>query len=89
MEENGFSLEMTRSRRYLAQTITDTDYVDDIALLTNTTAQAESVLHSLERASDGIGLRENADKTEYMCLNQRGDIFTLKLKIVEHFHKCL
>ena len=57
MKENGFKLTKERRRRYPAQTITD--YVDDIALLANTPAQAESLLHSLERATGGI-----ADKTE-------------------------
>ena len=48
------------------QTITDTDYADDIAHLANTPTQAESLLHSLEKAAGGINLRVNADKTEYM-----------------------
>ena len=52
------------------------DYADDTALLTNTPAQAESLLHSVERVGGGIGLHVNADKTEYMCFNQRGDIST-------------
>ena len=33
MKDNGFKLTKERSRRYPIQTITDTDYVDDIALL--------------------------------------------------------
>ena len=41
-------------------------------------AQAKTLLHSLERAGAAIGLHVNADKTEYMCFNQRGDILTLK-----------
>ena len=43
---------------------------------------------SLERAAAGIGLHVNADKTEYMCINQTGDIFTLggcSLKFVGKF----
>ena len=51
MKENGLTLEKTRNRRYLAQTITDTDYTDDIALLANPPTQAESLLHSLEWAA--------------------------------------
>ena len=78
MKENGFTLEKTRSRRYPAQTITDVDYTDDIALLANTPAQAKSLLLSLEQAVGGIGLHVNADKTKFMCFNQRGNIFTLK-----------
>ena len=57
-----------RSRRYLAKTITDADYADDIALRANTPNQAETLLHSLERAAAGIDLHVNAYKTEYMCL---------------------
>ena len=45
-----------RSRMYPAKTITDADYADDIAILANTPAQAETLLHSLERAAAGIGL---------------------------------
>ena len=54
----------------------DADYADDIALLANTPAKAESLLHSLEWAADGIGLPVNSDKTEYMNFNKRGDIST-------------
>ena len=38
-----------RSRRYPAETMTDTDYADDLALLTNTPAQVESIQHSLSK----------------------------------------
>ena len=77
-----------KSRRSSAHTITDVDYIDDISLLANTPAQAESLLHSLERAAGGIGLHVNADKTEFICFNQRGGISTLKralLKLVDKF----
>ena len=67
IRENGFELTKKRSRRYLAKTITNADYADDIALLANTPNQAETLLHSLERAATGIGLHVNAHKTGYMC----------------------
>ena len=57
-------------------------------LLANAPAQAETLLHSLERAAAGIGLHVNAHKTEYMCFNQRGNISTLNsssLKLVNKF----
>ena len=88
IRENGFELTKKRSRRYPAKTITDHDYADDIALLANTPNQAETVLHSLERAGAGIGLFVNAHKTEYMCYNQIGDITTpdgASLKLVHKF----
>ena len=77
MKENGFTLKRVRSRRYPAQTITDADYVDDIALMVNTPTQAESLLRSLEQEEGGIGLYGNADKIKYMCFNQKEDISTL------------
>ena len=88
IRENGFELTKKRSRKYPAKTITDADYGDDIAILANTPNQAETLLHSLERAAARIGLHVNAHKTEYMCYNQTGDISTLDgtpLKLVDKF----
>ena len=88
IKENGFELTKKRSRRYPATTITDADYADDIAILANTPDQAETLLHSLERAAASIDLHVNAHKTEYMCYNQTGDISTLEgtpLKLVDKF----
>ena len=88
IRENGSELIKKRSRRYPAKTITDADYADDIALLANTPNQAETLLHSLERAAAGIGLHVNAHNTEYMCYTQTGDISTLdgtSLKLVDKF----
>ena len=67
--ENSFEPTKKRNRRYPAKTITDADYADDIAIPANTPNQAETLLHSLERAAAGIGLHVNAHKTAYMCYN--------------------
>ena len=48
MKNNSFKLAKERSRRYPTQTIMDADYADDIALLANTPAQTETLLHGLE-----------------------------------------
>ena len=88
IRENGFELTKKRSRRYTAKTITVADDADDIVLLANTPNQAETLLHTLERAAAGIGLHVNAHKTEFMCFNQKGDISTLdgtSLKMVDKF----
>ena len=88
MKENGFKLTKERSRRYPAQTITDADYTNDIALLANAPTQAGTLLHSLEGATASIGLYVSAYKMEYICFNQRGDISTLNgssLKLVDKF----
>ena len=88
IRENGFELTKKRSRRYPAKTITDADYADDRALLANTPNQAETLVHSLERAAAGIGLHVNAHKIEFMSFNQKGDISTLdgtSLELVDKF----
>ena len=88
IRENGLELTKKRSRRYPAKTITNADYADDIAILANIPNRAETLLHSLERAATGIGLHANAHKTEYMCYNHTGDIFTQNgssLKLVDKF----
>ena len=88
IRENDYELTKTRSRRYPAKTITDADYADDKGILANTHNQAETLLHSLERAAAGIGLFVSAHKAEYMCYNQTGDISTLdgtSLKLVDKF----
>ena len=74
MKENGLKLENARIRRHLARTITDIDYADDLALLANTPAQAKFLRHSPERIAGGISLKVNAEKTGYMCFNQRSYI---------------
>ena len=86
IKENSFKLTKEKSRRYPAKTITDADYTDDIALLANAPTQAETLVHSLEQASAGIGLHVNAHN---MCFNQTGDISTLNgcaLKLVRQVH---
>ena len=86
MKDNGFKLTKERSRTFPAQTIMDTDYADGIALIAHTPAPAETVPYCLEQAVANIGLHVNANKTEYMCFNQRSNISTLNgssLKLVD------
>ena len=71
---------------YIYIYITDVDYEDDIVLLPNIPTQAEPQLHSLKQVAVGIGLHVTADKTEFVCFNQKGDISTLNsgsLKLVD------
>ena len=75
MKENGFKL-AKESRRYHAQTIRDADYFDDISNLANSSASTETLLNILEWVAGSIGLHINADKTEYMCFNQRWFLHT-------------
>ena len=65
--------------------MTDAVYFDDLALLTNTLAQAKPILHNLEQLVRRTGLYVNANKTELMCFKQ-GAISTLSgkpLKLVD------
>ena len=58
-KENCFTLKMARRKRY---SIADAHYVDDLALLANTSAKAESQPNSWEQATGGIDLYVNEKK---------------------------
>ena len=63
-------LKKTKSRRYPAETITYSDYADDLSLLKIALAKAEFLLYILEPAARGIGLYLNANKKELICLQE-------------------
>ena len=48
------------------------NHTDDLVLLTNTPAQAESLLHSLKQAAGGIDLYVNTNRIEFICFKQDG-----------------
>ena len=52
------------------KTMTDAHYADNQVLLANTSAPAESLLHSLELAVVGIGLHMNTEKNIHV-LNKK------------------
>ena len=87
-KELGLTLERARSRRYPAVKVTDADYADDLALFADKIADAEKLLHCLEAAAAVIGLHINAGKTEFMSINQEGQIKAMNntpLKKVKQF----
>ena len=94
MSENGYQLRPKRSSRYPAEFLTDTDFADDIALISQSLEHAQDLLQSLEQASNGVGLYLNETKTKYMnrcLLNNNNPVKTLNgtsLKQVED-HKYL
>ena len=53
IKDNGLRADKKRSRMYPSKTITDAENPDDIAILANAPAQAETLLHSLEKKLDG------------------------------------
>ena len=76
--EVGFTLQRARSKRHPAKTLCDTDYADDLALLSNTLEEAQLFLIRLEVAVAQIGLHVNEDKTKYMTFNHHdGFLITL------------
>ena len=63
-------MKQTTSRR----TITDKDYVDDIAVTSNTLKDTNTILLNIELAAKEIGLNINTDKTEYINFNQNNNL---------------
>ena len=68
-EEFGFTITPQKSRRVRAKTITDLDFADDIALLSNLIEQAKQLLLAVEKECNAVGLYINAKKTKYMTYN--------------------
>ena len=62
--------------------MTSADYADDLALFANTPAEAESLLHSPERAAGDTDRFVNANKTELICFKQEEANFTLSIRRV-------
>ena len=85
----GSSFTPRQSSRNVATYITDTDFADDLALISDYLEEAQLLLLRLEVAAKTVGLHVNYKKTEY---NQsEGDLVTLggnKLKQVDNF-ECL
>ena len=85
MKENGFTIKKAKSRQY---PIIESNHTDYLALLANTPAPAESLLHSLDQAAGGISLFMNPNKIEFVCFKQKGTTSTQSgelLKLVNQF----
>ena len=68
--ELGFTLHCRKSRRIPPVSVTDLDFADDIALLSNEIYQAKVLLGLVETEAAKVGLHVNAKKTEVMLFNQ-------------------
>ena len=89
-KELGFQLYRQRSRRVPAVTVTDLDFADDLALLTEEMEQAQEILLRLENEAEKVGLMCNAKKTEVQAFNQDRPVSIQAkngetLKVVENF----
>lgn len=65
----GFTITPRRSRRHPAEVLTDLDFADDIALLSDTLSQAQDLLTRVESAAATVGLKMNVSKTKFMAYN--------------------
>ena len=63
-EDLGFTLTERRSRRSPAIMITDTDFADDIGLISDNFDEAQSLLEGVETAAIEVSLHINTGKTE-------------------------
>ena len=71
--ELGFKLDKKRNRRHNPNVITDLDFADDIALMTEELEQAQYFLHRVQENAAKIGLHLNSNKTESMSFSQVQD----------------
>ena len=81
----GLTLTKARSCRHPAVTITDADYADDLALMADTIADVQTLLHSLETASGDTDLCVNEKKTEYMSYSTMHTLSSDDIKSVSFF----
>ena len=68
-EELGFTLKKRQSRRRPAVVLTDLDFADDIALLSDGIREARQLLQNVEIGCGKVGLTLNAKKTKSMSFN--------------------
>ena len=68
-EHLGFTITPRRSRRIGPLMLSDLDFADDIALLSNQIREAQELLDRVETECKKVGLHLNAKKTEYMAYN--------------------
>ena len=73
-ESYGFTIEARKSRRIPARTVTDLDFADDIALISDLVSEAQELLLSVEKECNKVGLQINAEKTKFMSYNITEDI---------------
>ena len=68
---------LAKMNQMLVSFYTINSEVEALALMADTIADAQTLLHSLETASGDIGLYVNVKKTEYMSYDQIGTMHTL------------
>ena len=66
----GVMLKRGTTRRYPAKYLTDLDFADDIALFSDNSENAQSMLSSIESAALQVGLKINYSKTEFLLVGR-------------------
>ena len=82
----GLEIQPRRSSRNPAVYLTDTDFADDIALISGSLINAQNLLLSLESAAKCVGLNFNESKTEYV--NKTSDLTTQLKTLSGYILKC-
>jgi hypothetical protein len=89
-EDLGFTVKPRQTRRVGPIKVTDLDFADDIAIISDTSTQARELLERVESAALRVGLHINAKKTKCMVYNHQDkiDVRTkdgTSLEVVEDF----
>ena len=71
-ERLGFCLERRRSRRLPPTILTDMNFADDIALISQQIEQAQELLHRVEVEANKVGLHINIPKIKAIIFNITG-----------------
>ena len=80
----GLLLKPKRSSRHPAEYLTDLDFADDLAIPSNSVADAETLLQALEEAATHVGLYCNASKTEFTSTSHNPTIITYAGNLIKH-----
>ena len=80
----GLLLKPKRSSRHPAEYLTDLDFADDLAIPSNSVADAETLLQALEEAATHVGLYCNASKTEFTSTSHNPTITTYAGNLIKH-----
>ena len=78
ISSKGYEIKPRHSTRHPAQYLTDTDFADGIALISESLLTTQSLLQSLKQASNCVGLYLNEKKTEYMNKCNNDSDFIIK-----------
>ena len=89
-KQKGIEIKPRTSSRHPAEYVTDTDFADDISLISSSLCDAQDLLSSLEGAANCVGLYLNESKTEYMNLTTSSSISNFNMKTLNgYILKCV